>query len=236
MTALSTTLFTAATGNTVTGTLAGYPTGSVLLATFTGGPSESSASAYHAAVDWGDGTGDRSGAPQASVTAVLAGTNIEVFGTHTYAAGGAHAATVALWVPGSASVQTAATIDVATDVTGQLTLKKGKPVQTSSGVYSDKVTITNPGTTSVSGSFDVLLPGLPPGVTVGATSVTVGGTTHRKLPLDFTSTGVPYVHIPGADLASLAGGQSVVLHLTFIDPSNTAIAFAVNVFSDPFDS
>jgi hypothetical protein len=53
-------------------------------------------------------------------------------------------------------------------------------------------------------------------LTVGDASVTVGGTADTSLPIDLTSTRVPDKHIPTADLASLAPGQSIVLHVDFV--------------------
>jgi hypothetical protein len=183
-------------------------------------------------VDWGDGTTDLSTAAQPNVTVVLSGANVEVFGSHTYAKAGAQKATVLLWVPGNVSAHARATIDVATNVTGKVHIKKSMPTATSA-----QLTITNPAAGSaISGSLDVLLTGLPAGVTVADASVTVGGTTYSSLPIDLTSTGVPYVHIPTADPASLVPGQSIVLHVDFNDPSAVAITFAVSVFSDVFDS
>jgi hypothetical protein len=41
---------------------------------------------------------------------------------------------------------------------------------------------------------------------------------------------------PKADLASLAPGQLIVLHVVFKDPTNVPITFAPSLFSDPFDS
>jgi hypothetical protein len=216
----------------VTGLLQGQPSGKALLATFTGGPNEASAAAYEAFVVWGDGTTDYSGASTPKVTVALSGSQIEVFGNHTYAAHGSRSATVWLWVPGNVSAAANATIDVATNVTRQVHVQKTLAAPTSA-----RVTISNPtGGRPISGSLDVLLSALPTGVTVADASVTVGTTTYTDLPIDFTGAGTPYVHIPTADLGSLAAGQSVVVNVDFSDPMSTRIKFGVALFSDPFDS
>jgi hypothetical protein len=226
------TAFTAPSGAKITNVLQGVPTGSVLLAAFTGGPSESSAGAYQALVDWGDGTTELSTAPNPNVTVALSGSTIEVFGNHTYAMAGAQKATVALWIPGNVSSHVKATIDVATDVTSQVQFATSMPTSTSA-----KITVTNPTTGStISGSIDVLLSGLPAGVTVADASVTVGGTTYSSLPIELTSTGVPYIHVPTADLPKLSPGHRMVLHVDFSDPSAVPITFGTGLFSDPFDA
>jgi hypothetical protein len=223
--------FTAA-GATVTNVLQGVPTGSVLLAAFTGGPSESSAGAYQALVDWGDGTTELSTAPNPNVTVVLSGSTVEVFGTHTYQSAGAQAVKVALWIPGNVSSHAKAIIDVATDVTSQVQITTSMPTSTSA-----KITVTNPSTGgTISGAIDVLLSGLPAGVTVSDASMTVGGTTYSSLPIDLTSTGVPYIHVPTADLGKLSPGRRMVLHVDFNDPSAVPITFGTGLFSDPFDA
>jgi hypothetical protein len=226
------TFFTAAEGATVTNVLEGFPTGWVLLATFSGGPTESSASAYQAFVARGDGSSDYSVAVHPNVMVVLAGGNIEVIGTHAYAPSGVQSATVALWIPGNVSSQAQATIDVATDVASQVQIKKAMPTATSA-----TITVTNRRTGgTIDGSLNLLLSKLPYAVTIADASVTVGGTTYTGLPIDLTSTGVPYIHIPTTDLASLAPGASIVLHVDFNDPLNTPITFGTKWFSDPFDS
>jgi hypothetical protein len=227
----------AVSGRTVTNVLQGNPTGSVLLATFAGGPSESSASAYQAFVHWSDGTFDSSTATAPNVTIVLSNGVVEVFGTHTFASGGAQSANVTLWVPGNVGAEAIAKIDVATNVTSQASITSTKPAKDpSTGLYGSNITVSNPAKGSaISGSLDLLLSGLPAGVTLKGASVTINGTTFSSLPIDHTSTGAPYVHIPTADLSSLAPGQSIVLHVAFQDPTDVPITFTTSLFSDPFD-
>jgi hypothetical protein len=229
--------FSSANGQTVTNVLQGQPSASALLATFSGGPTETLASAYQAFVSWGDGSSDLSTATHPNVTVVLSGGNIEVFGTHTYAGAGGQTATVDLWVPGNVSAETTATIDVATDVTSQVQIQSTTPKRNpKTGMYSGNITVTDPASGStINGSLDLLLSGLPSGVTLKSATLTVGGTTYKGLTIDHTGSGAPYVHIPTKDLASLAAGQSIVLHVTFTDPTNVPITFASNLFSDPFD-
>jgi hypothetical protein len=226
-----------ASGNTVTNVFPNIPTGWVLLATFSGGPSEPSASAYRAFVAWGDGTTSYSAAPNASVAIVLAGGNIEVIARHTYAAGGSHSATVALWVPGNVSAQATATIDVARNVTSQVAITKGTPTfNPSTHLFSDTITVTNATQGSdIAGSLDLLVSGLPAGVTLADASITVGGTKYN-LAIDYTSTGMPYIHVPTAVVADLEAGQSLTFHVDFSSPSAAKIQFGNRLFSDPFDT
>jgi hypothetical protein len=221
-----------------TNVLQGQPSPKVLLATFTGGPTETSAGAYQAIVSWGDGSYDLSTATHANVTVVLSGGNVEVFGTHAYAGPGGQTATVDLWVPGNVSAEATGSIDVATDVTSQVTITSTTPKRNpKTGLYSGTITVTDPASGStINGSLDLLLSGLPSGVTLASATVTVGGTTYKGLKIDHTGGGTPYVHIPTKDLASLAAGQSILLHVTFNDPTNVPITFTTSLFSDPFDS
>jgi hypothetical protein len=225
-------------GRTVTNVLQGNPTGLVLLATFAGGPTESSAGAYQAFVHWSDGNFDSSTAAAPNVTVVVSNGVVEVFGKHTFASGGAQSASVALWVPGNVSAEATAKIDVATNVTGQVSMTSTKPAKDpTTGLYGSKITVSNPAKGSaISGSLDLLLSGLPSGVTLVGASVTINGTTFSGLPIDHTGSGAPFVHIPTADLSSLAPGESVVVHVVFKDPTNVPITFTPSLFSDPFDS
>jgi hypothetical protein len=87
-------------------------TGSVLLATFTQGSDTKAADAYSATVAWGDGTTDSS--TGSNVTITVSGTQISVFGTHTYTAAGTQSVAVTLTDPCGYSKTALATANVQT--------------------------------------------------------------------------------------------------------------------------
>jgi hypothetical protein len=211
-------------------------TGLVLLATFTQGAATGTASDYSALVRWGDGSGDSSTAGNPNVQIAVSGTNIEVFGTHSYAAGGS--AAVAVWLTAPSHLLAAAdtAIHVATDVTGQVSvqassLKYHKATQR----YGGTLTVTDTGSHSIGGSLDILLHGLPSGVTLASATLTVAGRKHT-LKIEYTGAGDPYIHVPKRLLKTLASGAAVTIGVSFSDPLGTAISYTPLAFSDPLDT
>lgn len=82
------------------------------------------------------------------------------------------------------------------------------------GLYTGTVTLKNIGTSAVAGPFQVLLVGLPAGVTLSNAAGTYAGS--------------PYLTV--ASPASLGAGQSVTVNLQFTDPSNVGINFRTAVY------
>jgi hypothetical protein len=78
-----------------------------------------------------------------------------------------------------------------------------------SRTYVGAVTLTNTGSASVNGPFQILFTGLPANVTLVNATGTLSGT--------------PYITVSAP--ASLAPGQSVVVNVQFTDPSNATIHF-----------
>lgn len=81
------------------------------------------------------------------------------------------------------------------------------------------LTITNIGSGSIAGPFEVLLAHL----TAGVTLVNASGTIYPD----------PYISLSG--VSSLAPGQSVTVNLQFDDPDGTAITFDPSIFVGPVD-
>jgi hypothetical protein len=210
-------------------------TGSVLLATFTQGSATGPAKDYSALVQWGDGSSDSSKATADNVEVVVSGTNIKVYGTHTYATAGS--ATAEVWLTGPSNLLAVAdtAVHVAADVTSQTSVQSSAlTFNSATGLYDGTVTVTNNGTGSIPGSLDVLFQGLTSGVTLAQASLTVSGTTY-SLKIGHTGTGDPYVHIPKKLLKSLASGASVTFSVSFQDPTPAAVTYTPLVFSDPLD-
>jgi hypothetical protein len=215
----------------------GVPTGSILLATFTQKTLQP-ASAYTAFVDWGDNSADLSTDVNLKVTVVVAGNQIHVYGTHTYATTGAQSVTVALLLPGNTSALANATINVTVnslgnDVTSQVhTQSSGFVYNRGTKQFYGSLTVTNTSAASIPGSLNILLGNLTSGVTLTGASVTIGSITFQ-LSIAFTNNGDPYVILPQSVLAGLASGQSLKISLTFSDPSLAAFGYNPKVFSDP---
>jgi hypothetical protein len=210
--------------------------GLVLLATFTQGSATAAAKQYSAMVQWGDGTSDASGGTNPNVTVVRSGKNIKVYGSHAYAAAGSEP--VEVWLTGPKNLLAVAdtTVNVAADVTSQVSVQSSKPKYNSAtGLYEGTVKVTNNGTSSIAGSLDVLFHGLTAGVTLAQATVTVGTTTYT-LPIDHTGSGDAYIHIAKKVRRSLAAGASLKISVGFKDPSATTISYAPLVFSDPLDA
>ena len=101
--------------------LQGFPTGSVLLATFSQGSATQSASAYTALVDWGDDQGDISTEPNSPLSIEVSGQTILVYGSHTYATSGTFTPSVTLFTNNTESTATP-TINVAPFIPGVYTV------------------------------------------------------------------------------------------------------------------
>jgi hypothetical protein len=216
--------------------LQAWSTGKHRLGTFSGGPVETSASAYDAIVFWGDGTNSAPGGRNANVSVVLdtAG-NPEVFGRHTYATPGLYTATVVLWVPGQDAAEVVIPVSVAANVTDQVTTASTTPtLNPATGLYMGSITFTNPAAApGISGQFDVLLAGLPSGVRLSSATLTVGTATYTGLTINRQNPKDPFVVIPAADLSDLTSGESITLQVTFKDLLGTPIIFGPGLFAAP---
>jgi hypothetical protein len=210
-------------------------TGSVLLATFTQGSATGTAKDYTALVQWGDGTSDWSTAIADNVEVVVSGTNIKVYGSHTYASAGNVTAEVWLTGPSNLLAVADATVHVAADVTSQTSVQSSAlTFNSATGLYDGTVTVTNSGTGSIPGSLDVLFHGLTSGVTLAQASLTVGTTTYT-LKVAHDGAGDPYVHVPKKLLKSLASGAAMRISVGFKDTTAAPITYMPTVFSDPLD-
>jgi hypothetical protein len=78
-----------------------------------------------------------------------------------------------------------------------------------SQTFNGTVTITNRGTSSIAGPFQILMSGLSAGATMVNSTLSFGG--------------FPYIVVP--NVSSLAPGQSATVNVQFKNPSNAAITF-----------
>jgi hypothetical protein len=183
--------------------------------------------AYFAKVAWGDGDSDSSTEANSPISISVMGQDIEVFGSHAFAASGALSVAVTLGAPAGASATAYATADVAADVSSQVGVSRsGLVYNRATRLFYGTLTIVNNSSTPINGSINILLQGLTGGVALTYAS----GYT-----IAYDSAGDPYLHIPQSALAALAPGQSLSISLRFSDPSLAMIGFTPKVLSDPFD-
>ena len=122
---------------------------------------------------------------------------------------------------------------MATNVTSSAGFSKtGYTLNRSNQLFYGSLTVTNTSKAPIGGALDILLQGLTPGVSLSYASITIGNTTY-SLSITTTAAGNTVIVIPKAMLSQLAAGQSLVLSLRFSDPSNSAIGYTPDLFSDP---
>jgi hypothetical protein len=197
--------------------LQGVPTGSVLLATFTQGESTQAAGGYSATVDWGDGNSDSSTEANSPVTIVVSGQTISVYGSHTYTTAGNDNLSVTLSTAGySATAKPTAT--VTPDISNQMShTASGLGYNRRTKLFGGSITLTNNGTTPLSGELKIVFTGLPAGVVLANAS-------------GYTANGDPYILI---DLATpLAPGQSISFSVFFSNPNFVLFSYSLKMFDD----
>ncbi len=180
----------------------------------TGSPGKQSD--YSASIDWGDASGSSS----AAVT--LNGQNVSIDASHVFQSDGMYTASLTIHGPDGAIETEVAVIDVASDVSNEVAVDApGLVFNPQTNLYVGSLTLTNTSSTTITGPFiDVVLAGLPAGVTVAG----AGGST---------SSGDPYLVIP-IDANTLSPGLSLApLYLAFNDPSGTTISYSVGIYADP---
>ena len=203
-----------ATATTLT-TLAGFGTGSTTLGSFSDGVNP--VGTYTASINWGDSTSSAGG-----VSVVGNAINVTTTG-HTYATGGLFTYTITLTdtSTGRSTTLTGAA-NVGTDVSSQVSVtSSGYYYQRSTHKFTGTVTITNTGSTALTGSqLALAFVGLPSGVSLDTTlpgyTVTPDGTT-------------PYLLIPLG--SPLPVGQSITVTVAFVDPSLVTVTYTPKTFS-----
>ncbi|HWB13177.1 MAG TPA: PKD domain-containing protein [Pirellulales bacterium] len=93
--------------------------------------------------------------------------------------------------------------------------------------YVGTLAITNTSSGTINGALEVVLKGLPAGVTLA--KVTLGSTT---LSFGLDASGEPVIAIPTSVLASLTRNQKITLSLQFNNPSKVGITFNTQVLAD----
>jgi hypothetical protein len=198
--------------NPISGTR-GVSSGSIRLATFTQGSSTQSASAYSAKVEWGDGLSDTSAEPNSPIVIQVSGQDIYVYGAHTYSAAGIFSVSVTLSTLGS-SASSNSTANIGGNESGQIVYtESGLGYNRATKLFGGTVTLTNDGTTSVSGELQVVFTGLPAGVTLSNASGT-------------NSAGDPYLIV---NVGTLAAGKSFTFSVYFSNPEDVLFSYVLNI-------
>jgi hypothetical protein len=170
---------------------------------------------YTASINWGDGTTATTG-----TVSVVSG-SLVVSGNHTYQKTGVFDPMIKLThTPTGRSATATGEADVATDVTGVLApTQSALTLDTTSdghkGQYRETLTLTNTGSTSLMGTYDVVFSGL-------ATGVGLGGSTTGTL--GATSGGLPYIQLKISPGAPLARKQSMTVTVWLSVPASGSIA------------
>jgi hypothetical protein len=192
--------------------LQGDTTGPVNVAAFTD-PSLASfpAGGYAATINWGDGTAATAG------TVTVSGGVISVSGAHAYGASGSFQPTVTLThAQTGRSVTATANVSVAQDVSvsAQLRLTRSGLRRVGQN-FNGTLTLTNLSAFPISGTFKLVLAGLPPLVSLNS-------------PAGMTGSGLPYLLV---NLSNLQPGQGTSVNVSFSNPSNLLFDYVVRVYA-----
>lgn len=107
---------------------------------------------------------------------------------------------------------------VAVDVTAQVKVaSSGLVLNRSTQLFNGTITITNTGSTTLTGPFKVQLDGLSSGVTLANSNG--------------THNGAPYLN---AAASNLAAGQSMTVSVSFANPNKVGISYSTRVFTGNF--
>ena len=110
-------------------------------------------------------------------------------------------------------------VAIASSVAGQMSVaRSGLPYSRVTLTYNGSITVTNVGTQTISGPFQIVLTNLYSGAALkNASGITAMGT---------------YITVPGVQ--SLAPGQSAAVAVQFTDPSNAAITYTPVTYAGRF--
>ncbi len=109
------------------------------------------------------------------------------------------------------------------DVTNQIkATATGLVLNRATNTYTSTLTVTNTGATAIAGPLQIVLTGLPAGVSLTSQTGVVPTGSY---------TGLPYIT---ATTTPLAPGASVSVSLKFTDPSNAPISYVTKVLSGGF--
>jgi hypothetical protein len=178
----------------------------------------------------------------------ISGTQVQVYGAHTYTVGGSYSPVLTLTYAGTSSIVARPALHVGSDVTSRVSMSKTAPTlytgttNTTLGYYQNDyrsaLTITNTSSTAISGGLEVQLSGLAaasPNVTLQYATVTVGGTLYH-LAITLGAAGDPYVYVPASIMSKLAAGSSLTVSLWYYESKPSFVTYTPKLFSDPYDS
>jgi hypothetical protein len=180
-------------------------TGTVTLATFTD-PDLAlfNLSNYSASINWEDGT-------TGVGTVSIANGELVVTGSHTYATAGKFGAHITLT---RASTSTTA-VAVANFTIDPTAVSSGLVFSHKTNLYNGTITLTNYGTTPLSGELELVFAGVP-------TTVKLANATGTN------ASGQFYLLVPLA--TPLAPGQSISVSVEFANTSNLLISYALGLY------
>jgi hypothetical protein len=167
-------------------------------------------------VNWGDGPLDISTESNSPLSIVVSGPIISAYGSHTYGTGGTFNPSVTLFTNDTEA--TASLTVTSVNVTGQVQVERsGLGYNRFTDISSGTMTITNTGSTALTSELEVLITGLPAGVTLENAS-------------GYDANGDPYLLV---NIGTLAPGQSVTLGVQFYNPKRLLFNYDVSVLDNP---
>jgi hypothetical protein len=170
-------------------------------------------------INWGDGT--VSAGTVQLVARAGAGATFRVVGSHTFVRGGTFHPTVLIPDVGGQRAAAVDTVNVATDVSGQV---MGGRTPQGGGSLAYVVLVQNASSQNLRGPFQVAFSGLDPRIQLAGASL--GGVA---LSVGKTAAGTPYATIPAGVLTK---GGSFNLKVWFSDPLGLPVGYRLKIFAD----
>jgi len=212
-------------------------TGSVLLTTFSVVTGQALVAAnFGGSINWNDGTA----LDTSTVHAVVSGSLVKIYGTHTYSKSGPFYPRIILVFESTVSAGATAmpTVVVAPDISGSVRMPHSTPAQVVNkaspynGLYQGSLSVTNLSATAIQGNLEFVLAGFSttsPDVKLSDAFLNVGGTL-KPLSLSTDSVGDPVISIPASLVGSLAQNATLSLTVYFGNPNAIKIVYQTRLY------
>lgn len=212
-------------------------TGSMLLTTFSVLTGQVLVAAnFGGSINWNDGTV----LDTSTAHAVVSGSLVKIYGTHTYSKSGQFHPMVTLVF--QKTVSTAATLTptvvIAPDISSSVRMPHSVAAQVANktspyyGLYQGSLSVTNLSATALQGHLEIALAGFSttsPGVTLKDAFLNVGGIL-KPLSLLTDGVGDPVISIPASLVGSLPQNGTLSLTVYFGNPGTIKIVYQTKLY------